>query len=183
MMRVLCPALLLGALSLGHAAPTGAAPYYPYTPGTRWTYTSGETQLVGPAVVHRGVRVVPVSHLYGGRTFSQDLLELRPDGSVWLRGVHAGGRLSWYTSPLNVYPPGPLSPGMTWQSATGGLTSRSRVTGLSPVELGGRTLNALAIRTELTTGGKTSTQTAYFVPTLGVVRYETADGSRVELRP
>jgi hypothetical protein len=30
-------------------------------------------------------------------------------------------------------------------------------------------------------GGQISVQTIYFVPGLGVVRYETADGSRIDL--
>lgn len=159
-----------------------AKPYYGYQLGARWTYTSGETQVVGPAVVHRGVNVTPVSHQYGSTTYTQDLLELRADGSVWLRGVNAGGRLTWFAAALNVYPPGPLSPGMAWSSGNGTLRLSSRVTGVSALRLSAGNFNALAIRTDTTTGGKVSSQTTYFVPTLGIVRYQTADGSVVDLQ-
>lgn len=171
------------AASQGATARGGTYPnYYPYAPGTHWTYSNGETQVVGPAVMHRGVRVVPVSHQFGGRTFTQDLLEYRADGSVWLRGVNTGGRLGWYAAPLNVYPPAPLVPGQRWSSGSGPLTSSSAVTGVAPIEVAGRRYNALSIRAETRAGGRVSVQTAYFVPGLGVVRVETADGGRIDLR-
>ncbi|GGL74396.1 hypothetical protein GCM10010840_10640 [Deinococcus aerolatus] len=173
--------LLLGNLA-GAAAQGRAYPeYYPHKSGTHWTYSNGETQVVGPAVTHRGVRVVPVSHQFGGKTFTQDLLEYRADGSVWLRGVNTGGRLGWYAAPLNIYPPAPLTPGQRWTSASGNMTVSSAVTGVATIETSGRRYNALSIRTETSAGGRVSVQTAYFVPGLGVVRFETADGSRVNL--
>lgn len=177
----LLPALLLGSLAWA-AAQSGAYPnYYPHASGIHWTYSNGETQVVGPAVTHRGVRVVPVSHQFGGQTFTQDLLEYCPDGSVWLRGVNVGGRLSWYAAPLNVYPPAPLVPGQRWSSGSGALKASSAVTGVAAVDAAGRKYNALRIRTETTLDGQVSVRTVYFVPGLGVVRHETADGSRAEL--
>ncbi|GHF31244.1 hypothetical protein GCM10017781_04340 [Deinococcus metalli] len=169
-------------LALPAAQAVTPAGYYPFAAGTRWSYSSGEQQVVGPAVVHRGVTVTPVSHQYGSTTYTQDLLELRADGSVWLRGVNASGRLTWFTSPLTVYPPGPLRPGMTWSSANGSVSLRARVTGTSAVTLSAGTFNALTIRTDMTQAGRVSTQTTYFVPTLGVVRYQTADGSVIDLQ-
>ncbi|UBV43601.1 hypothetical protein LAJ19_05140 [Deinococcus taeanensis] len=173
---------LLFAAATAAAAATLDAHYYPHKPGTRWTYASGETQVVGAPVTHRGVNVVPVSHQYGSTTYTQDLLEYRKDGSVWLRGVNAAGRLQWYAPPLMVYPPAPLAPGRTWQSATGPLRMKATVTGVAPLALTAGTFNALSIRTETTAGGKTSVQTSYFVPTVGIVRYETADGARIDLQ-
>ncbi|GAA0500918.1 hypothetical protein [Deinococcus depolymerans] len=170
---------LLCQAALG--APPVDSHYYPHRPGTRWTYSSGETQVVGVPITHRGVSVVPVSHQFGSTTYTQDLLEHRADGSVWLRGVNAGGRLTWYASPLNVYPAGPLSPGMTWTGSAGTLKTRSTVTGVAPLKLAGGTFNTLTIRTETTAGGRASVQTTYFVPTLGIVRYQTADGSVIDL--
>ncbi|SMB91763.1 hypothetical protein [Deinococcus hopiensis] len=169
--------LLSAALTQAHAAD-----YYPHTSGTSWTYTSGETQLVGTAVTYKGVRVVPVNHQYGGKTFTQDLLEYRADGSVWLRGLNLSGKLLWYSTPLNVYPPGPLAPGQRWQSGNPTLGSAGRVTGSGAVRVPAGTYNALVIRTDLTVGGQTSSQTTYFVPGLGVVRYAPGNGSPVDLR-
>ncbi|GGO22972.1 hypothetical protein [Deinococcus humi] len=173
--------LLLGSLAWAAAQGSGSPSYYPHTPGRHWTYSNGETQVVGPAVTHRGVRVVPISHQFGGKTFTQDLLEFRADGSVWLRGVHAGGRLGWYPAPLNVYPPAPLTPGQRWTSVSGTLKSSSAVTGVAAIDTAGGKYNALSIRTETSVGGQISVQTVYLVPGLGVVRYETADGSRIDL--
>ncbi|GAA5511749.1 hypothetical protein Dcar01_00462 [Deinococcus carri] len=178
MIRVL-PALLLLLASSALSAP--APDYYPRQPGTTWSYSSGETQVIAAPTTVRGVPVVPVGHQYGGQTYTQDLLEYRPDGSVWLRGVKAGDRLTWYAAPLNVYPPGPLRPGQRWQSGGGTLKSSSQVVGSEPVRVPAGTFNALVIRTDLMVGGRQSTQLTSFVPGIGVVRYQTADGSRIDL--
>lgn len=170
--------LLACAPAAGAATPSG---YYPQATGLRWSYSSGETQEIGTPAVYKGVRVIPVTHQYGSTVYTQDLLEYRADGSVWLRGVNAGGRVNWYTPPLNVYPPGPLTPGQTWSSASGALKSSSRVTGVEPLRVGKTSYNTLVIRTVLTSGGRQSIQLTYFVPTVGVVRYQTADGSQIDL--
>lgn len=175
------PALLLSALAWAAAQGKAYPDYYPSKSGTSWTYSSGETQVVGPPQTHRGVRVVPVSHQFGGKTFTQDLLEYRPDGSVWLRGVNAGGRLGWYAAPLKVYPPAPLTPGQRWFSGKGNLKSVSTVTGVAAINSGGRKYNALSVRTQTNAGGRISVQTTYFVPGVGIVRYETADGAQIDL--
>ncbi|UQN05568.1 hypothetical protein [Deinococcus sp. QL22] len=182
LMRV--AACLSSMLLLTCAPGAGAAPpsgYYPQKAGLRWTYSSGETQIVGAPAVFRGVRVIPVTHQYGSTVYTQDLMEYRADGSVWLRGVNAGGRVTWYTPPLNVYPPGPLTPGHTWSSSSGSLKSVSTVTGVEALRVGTTPYNALVIRTVLTSSGKQSTQLTYFVPSVGVVRYKTADGSKIDL--
>lgn len=75
---------------IGLSTPLAAAinaNYYPHAPGQSWTYANGETQLVGQPVTYKGIRVVPVNHQFGKILVRQDLLEYRPDGSVWLRGV------------------------------------------------------------------------------------------------
>ncbi|GGR82112.1 hypothetical protein [Deinococcus sedimenti] len=182
-MRSLLPLLFTALTVLPSAWAASLDPhYYPHRPGTRWTYSSGETQLVGAPVTHRGVTVVPLSHQFGSTTYSQDMLEYRPDGSVWLRGVNAAGRLSWYAAPLLVYPTGPLKPGQTWQSSTGTLRMTVTVTGVAPLKLAAGSFNALILRSETVTGGKASVQLSYFVPALGIVRYQTADGSTIDLQ-
>ena len=57
-----------------------------------------------------------------------------------------------------------------------------RVTGTAPLKLPAGNFNTLILRSETVTGGNTSVQLSYFVPALGIVRYETADGSRIDLR-
>ncbi len=181
-MRPLLP-LLLTALTVLPAAPAASVDpnYYPHRPGTRWTYANGETQVVGASLAYRGVTVTPVSHQFAGTTYSQDLLEYRADGSVWLRGVNSGGRLNWYAAPLLVYPAGPLKPGQSWTAQGAGLRMTVTVTGTAPLKLPAGNFNALILRSDTTTGGSTSVQLRYFVPALGVVRYQTADGSVIDL--
>jgi hypothetical protein len=178
--------LVLLALLLAPALAVNDS-YFPNTPGTQWRYSNGETQLTGKGRVIQGVNVVPVGHSVGGKLMSEDYLEYRPDG-VYLRGVQAGGKLNWYLPPLQVYPASPLTPGQVWTSATGsGLRLSGRVVGTQALRTQSGSFNALVVRSEVATGGtttgvqKSSTQYAYFVPGLGVVRYQTADGSTVDL--
>ena len=166
--------------------------YFPNAAGTRWRYSNGETQQTGRPRVIRGVNVVPLGHSVGGRLVAEDYLEYRADG-VYLRGVQAGGRLNWYTPPLQVYPASPLTPGQVWSSVTlGGLRLSGRVVGTQALRTQSGSYNALVVRSEVSAGAatvgtgatgvqNTSTQYAYFVPGLGVVRYQTADGSTVDL--
>lgn len=181
MTRRLIAVCLLLLLACAPALAQGAH-YYPHQPGRSWAYTSGETQVVASPTTYRGVQITPVSHQYGAQLLTQDLLEYRADGSVWLRGLKAGGRLTWYSNPLNVYPPGPLTPGQRWQSGGSTLKSVGRVLGTEAVRVPAGTYNAFVIRTDLTVGGRQSSQVTYFVPGLGVVRYVTADGSRIDLK-
>ena len=171
--------LLAGAWTLaGAASPTT---YYPYTAGKKWVYSSGEVQVVGAPRTVRGVAVTPVAHQVGGKTVSEDLLELRADG-VYLRGILAGGQVSaWYQPALLVYPSGPLTPGTRWESASGKVRLAGRVMGQQALSTASGRYNALVIRTDLTSSAGTSSQYQYFVPGVGTVRYATADGSSVDL--
>ena len=179
------PALATVLAALPSAVP---ADYFPNSPGRVWRYSNGEVQQTLAGRTVQGVRVVPLSHSVGKQLVSVDYLEYR-GGGVLLRGVQAGagGRLSWYPSPLVVYPPGPLLPGQSWSSASGGpngLRLSGQVMGIQPLTTGAGNFNALVIRNEVLIGSdarKSSTQYAYFVPGLGVVRYQTADGSTIDL--
>ncbi len=184
MRRLLFSLLLAVPLTLAWAAPSA---YFPNAAGTQWRYSNGETQQAGPPRVVQGVSVVPLSHSVGGRLVSEDLLEYR-SGAVYLRGVQAGGKLNWYSPPLQVYPASPLVPGQVWTSVTsGGLRLSGRVVGTQALRTQSGSYNALVVRSEVAAGTAaagvqtTSTQYAYFVPGLGVVRYQTADGSTVDL--
>lgn len=166
------PLFLLPLLGLSLAA---SSPYYPHQAGRSWTYANGETQVVGQPVTYRGVRVVPVNHQFGRILVRQDLMEYRPDGSVWMRGVHQSGKLHWYAQPLNVYPPGPLTVGQSWNSGPDQVT----VTGTAAVKTRLGTFNALVLAT--VPGGSKRAQFSYFVPSVGVVQYQTAEGTVVPL--
>ena len=165
------PVFLLVAVSLAAVN----SQYYPHQAGQSWTYGNGETQVVGKPVTYRGVNIIPVNHQFGKILVRQDLMEYRADGSVWMRGVHQNGKLQWYAQPLNVYPPGPLSVGQTWKSGQDSVT----VTGVKAVKTKAGTFNALVIAT--LPQGSTRPQLAYFVPTIGVVGYQTAEGTIVPL--
>ncbi len=163
----------LSAQVSAQAAPS-ASSYYPHATGQHWLYSNGELVVVGQPVRYKGVDVVPTNHQFGKALVSQELLEYRADGSVWLRGVNVGGKLSWYAQPLNVYPPGPLRVGQSWAIGRG----TSRVVGTGAVKNEAGTFNALIVSTEYP-GSRP--QWAYFVPSLGVVRFQTADGVIREL--
>ncbi|ADV68273.1 hypothetical protein [Deinococcus maricopensis] len=174
-------ALLASLAALGVAGAASTTSYYPYTAGKRWAYSNGEVQVVGAARTVRGLPVTPVAHQVGGKTVTEDLLEVRADG-VYLRGILAGGNVNaWYNPPLLVYPSGPLTPGTRWESASGRVRLAGRVMGQQALSTAGGRYNTLVIRTDLTTGAGTTTQYQYFVPGLGTVRYATADGSSIDL--
>jgi hypothetical protein len=179
------PAFTLVVLLLT-SAQAASDPYFPNATGTQWRYSNGETQQAGRPRTVQGVVVVPLSHSVGGRLVSEDYLEYTAAG-VYLRGVQAGGKLNWYTPPLQVYPASPLSPGQVWTSVTtAGLRLSGRVVGTQALRTQSGNYNALVVRNEVASGNaagvqNSSTQYAYFVPGLGVVRYQTADGSTVDL--
>ncbi|ULH16406.1 hypothetical protein MF271_07410 [Deinococcus sp. KNUC1210] len=183
-MRRLLPALVCFALWCPVAA-SSAGGYFPNTPGTLWRYSSGEVQQTMPARTVRGVQVIPLSHSVGTQLVSVDYLEYK-GGAVLLRGVQAGGRLNWYSPPLLVYP-GTLAAGQRWSSAssgTAGLRLSGQVLGAQPLTTALGSFNTLVIRNDVQSGTdakRVSTQFVYFVPGLGVVRYQAADGSTVDL--
>ncbi|MFC4456006.1 hypothetical protein [Deinococcus sonorensis] len=176
--RVFLLALAALPFSTLAAPPPG---YYPAQTGISWRYSNGETQRLEAARVVRGVTVTPLSHVLGGVTVSQDLMAYRPDG-VYLHGVQVGTRVSWYSPPLQVYPAAPLSPGQTWTSGTAALQLSGRVMGTQAIRTQAGSYNTLVIRSELrTSSGAGNVQYSYFVPGLGVVRYQGSDGGTVDL--
>ena len=158
--------------------------YYPSEAGMSWTYANGETQtLSGPREVLGAPRMV-LTHYFGGVPVSEEILEF--GAGVESHGTAAGGEVMAYTPPLTVYPPDPLQPGDTWQSTTtvGGvdITLSSEVLGLSGVRTPAGRFNALRIRqTTLTSSGGRTVLELFFVPTVGVVRFVTQDGTQIDL--
>ncbi len=167
------------ALMLSSAA-LASGNYFPNAPATTWRYSNGETQQIGQPTTIKGVSVIPTAHQVAGRTVSEDLLEYR-SGGVYLRGVRIGTQVIWYTPPLTVYPSSPLTLGQRWESSSGQVKLSSRVMGNEPLSLPAGNFNALLIRSDVSSGGGTSTQYTYFVPGLGVVRYQASGGQVVDL--
>ncbi|MFW5899508.1 MAG: hypothetical protein ACOCUN_03470 [Jiangellaceae bacterium] len=179
LLRGLAACLLLAG---GVAAAQGS--YYPDTPGISWTYSNGETQtLGGPREVVGGSHIV-LTHAFEGVPVSEEYLSF--DDGVRSHGTAAGGEVMAYDPPLLVYPPSPLEPGDTWESTTQvdgvDITLTGEVLGVEGIETPAGRFNALRLRqTTLTSSGGRTALDVYFVPTVGVVRFVTQDGTRVDL--
>jgi hypothetical protein len=158
--------------------------YYPSRSGVSWTYSNGETQtLSGPREVLGG-RYMILTHYFGGVPVSEEILAFQ--GGVTSFGTAAGGAIMPYAPPLTVYPPAPLAVGDAWQSTTsvGGveITLASEVIGLQGVRTPAGRFNALHLRqTTLTSSGGRTVLDLFFVPTVGVVRFVTQDGTQIDL--
>lgn len=178
--RSACAWLLLLVATSALAQPA----YYPSEAGLSWTYSNGETQtLSGPRDVGGAERMV-LTHYFGGVPVSEEVLAYG-DGVV-SHGTAAGGEVMTYRPPLTVYPPSPLRAGDTWQSTTtvGGIdiTLSSEVLGTAGVQTPAGRFNALRIRqTTLTSSGGRTVLELFFVPTVGVVRFLTQDGTTIDL--
>lgn len=177
--------LALLALVLLASWPALAQPYYPNVAGYSWTYSSGETQqLSGPREM-AGRQVMVLTHYFEGVPISEDYMEYTAQGVVSY-GSAAGGQVFMYDPALVVYPQEPLAQGMTWTGTTnlGGfnLTLSSEVVGLRGVATQAGRFNALLIRqTTLTSNGAQTVLDIYFVPAVGIVRFQTQDGSTIDL--
>lgn len=174
---------LLLALWLGGAA---AQDYYPSQAGASWTYSSGETQtLSGPRDVN-GRQVMVLTHFLGGVPVSEDYLDFASGVGVQSVGTASGGQVLRYSPPLQVYAPEPLAVGQQWQSTTEveglSITLTAEVLGMRGVRTSAGRFNALQIRQQtLTSSGARTVLDLFFVPTVGVVRFVTQDGTVVDL--
>lgn len=176
-------AALLFALLVGAAA--SAQSYYPAAAGYSWTYSSGETQsMTGPRDL-QGRSVMVLTHYLEGVPVSEDYLAYGADGVISY-GSASGEQLFPYDPPILVYPAEPLAPGSKWTSTTQlpgfSLTLDSEVVGLRGVATQAGRFNALLIRqTTLTSNGGQTLLDIYFVPTVGIVRFVTQDGTTIDL--
>lgn len=158
--------------------------YYPSDPGMSWTYSNGETQmLTGPRDVLGGSRMI-LTHYFTGVPVSEEILSF--SGGVVSHGTAAGGETMPYSPPLTVYPPSPLTVGDRWQSTTTvtgiDITLASEVLGLQGVRTPAGRYNALHLRqTTLTSSGGRTVLDLFFVPTVGIVRFVTQDGTQIDL--
>ena len=158
--------------------------YFPNVAGMSWTYSSGEAQILsGPRVVG-GMEVMVLTHYFEGVPISEDYLLYRDD--VLSVGTASGGELLLYEPALLVYANAPLQPGQQWQSTTEisglSITLSSEVLAIRGVQTQAGRFNALHIRQRtLTNSGASTTLDLFFVPSIGVVRYVTEDGTLVDL--
>ncbi len=175
-------AVALAVAAQAASAPTG---YYPAKAGLSWTYSSGETQqMSGPRKVD-GHEVMVLTHYLKGVPVSEDYLQYGPDGVKTL-GTAANGKVTLYPTPLTVYPAGPLQPGMQWQSTTKlpsfDITLSCEVVGIRGVKTQAGRFNALQIRQRtLTSNGAKTVMDVFFVPSVGIVRFVTQDGTTIDL--
>lgn len=177
---------LFAAAWLAFATCALAQGYYPSGDGLSWTYSSGETQVMqGPRDLD-GRRVMVLTHFFQGAPVTEDYLVYEEGAGVRSVGTASGGRTFAYEPPLVVWPPAPLAPGRTWQSTTEvaglSLTSSSEVLGLSGVNTSAGRFNAFHVRqVTLTSTGARTVLDLFFVPTVGIVRFVTQDGTTVDL--
>lgn len=159
--------------------------YYPQTPGTSWTYSSGETQTLSGPREFEGVQVMVLTHYFDGIPVSEDYLVFGEEG-VRSLGTASGGDIVSYIPPLQVYGPAPLSSGDRWESTTRvsgfEIQLTAEVLGISGVSTPAGRFNALQIRQVTTTTSGARTQLdLFFVPSVGVVRFVTNDGTAIDL--
>jgi hypothetical protein len=177
--------LLFAVLLLAGVAVSQQQAYYPNTPGTSWTYSSGETQTLSGPRDFEGVEVMVLTHYFDGLPVSEDYLVFGEEG-VRSLGTASGGDIVSYIPPLQVYGPAPLSVGQRWQSTTRvsgfEIQLTAEVLGLSGISTPAGRFNALQIRQATTTSSGAQTQLdLYFVPSVGVVRFVTNDGTAIDL--
>ncbi len=155
--------------------------YYPARIGLSWTYSNGETQEFDREQ-DGGLVLV---HYLGGSPVSEDYLRYGENG-VHTSGTAVGGQVLSYTPPLMVYPPAPMQVGQSWRSTTqiAGLeiSLNAEVVAVRGIETPVGRFNALHIRqqTITNTGGQTNLE-LFFVPSIGVVRWVTQDGTVIDL--
>lgn len=180
-----CVGLLASVLVLLSGVATAQQnDYYPSAPGLSWTYSNGETQILGGPREVLGGNYLVLTHYFAGVPVSEEFLAY--EGAVVSYGTAAGGDVMAYRPPLTVYPPAPLSVGDAWQSTTNvsglDITLASEVVGLQGVRTSAGRFNALHIRqTTLTSSGGRTVLDLFFVPTVGVVRFLTQDGTQIDL--
>ena len=176
-------ALLVLALFLASAA--FAQDYFPHRDGLSWTYSNGETQtLSGPQEI-AGEEVMVLTHVLDGNVVSKDYLGY-DDIGVFSYGTEAGGQTLLYDPPLTLYAGNSLQVGQSWQSATNvagiEITLAAEVVGMRGIRTELGRFNALQVRQRtFTNTGAQTTLDLYVVPGIGVVRFETQDGTTVDL--
>lgn len=180
MRRILLVSVLL-LLSFASARES----YFPSRPGLSWTYDNGSTQMLTETRNLDGVNVLVFVQYLDGTPVSEDYLEFTNTG-VYSHGTAIGGQVFRYDPPLTIYEGERLELGQSWQSTSRmndiAITLSAEVIGVRGVDTPAGRFNALHIlqRTSTSTGARTELN-LYFVPTVGVVRWVTQDGTVIDL--
>ena len=164
---------------------TAQEAYYPATPGLTWTYSNGETQSLSGPRDFGGQSALVLLHSLQGAPINEDYL-VYDEGGVRLLGTAASGETVNYTPPLTVYPPSPLEVGQTWSSTARlqglEISLSFEVLGVGGVQTPAGRFNALQIRQQtITSSGGQTFLDLFFVPTVGIVRTVTQDGTTIDL--
>ena len=163
----------------------GQDSYYPSRDGLSWTYSNGETQVLsGPRDV-AGREVMVLTHFLDGNPISEDYLDFTEHG-VYSLGTVAGGQFLRYDPPLIVYSGERLQVGQEWKSTARvdgfEITLAAEVVGVRGVQTEAGRFNALQVRQQtITSTGAQTILDLFFVPTVGVVRFVTQDGTVIDL--
>jgi hypothetical protein len=177
--------LVMVALALSLALAGARESYFPNRDGLSWTYDNGQMQvLTGPTEIGGQTVMVLVNYLQG-QPVSEEYLVFHERG-VYFMGTSAAGQLLVYDPPLLLYQASPLQVGQSWRSTTRvqgiEITLTAEVVGVRGVQTPAGRFNTLHIRqqTITSTGGQTALD-LFFVPTVGIVRFVTQDGTAVDL--
>ena len=202
--RHCCGWILLGWLAWGGTLSLAQNSYFPSQAGTRWYYDNGEVQqlrpIADPALWLPSLAMLPIpeseqaqlkalDYSLEDTVLSSDVLAFHSSG-VWLLGHSSGGEVLRYSQPMQLYGTPPLQPGQVWQSSAALLDGersltqvqwQSEVLAVRAVTTEAGRFNALVLRQASYSEGLTQQRDLYFVPSLGVVRWQEADGRVVML--
>ena len=159
--------------------------YYPSRAGLSWTYSNGETQTLSGPSSFAEQDVTVLLHLLQGQPVAEDYL-IYDEAGARLLGTAAGGQVLSYTPALTLYPPPPLQVGQTWKSTAKvndlDISLAFEVLSVTGVKTPAGRFNALQIRqqTITSTGGQTFLD-MFFVPSIGIVRTVTQDGTQIDM--
>lgn len=179
-MRILLVCLVwLSALALAQEA------YYPAREGLAWTYSNGETQAFEGVKAVAGQSTQVLVHYLQGMPISEDYLIYDANG-VRSVGTAAGGQTLIYEPFLTFFPAPPLAVGQTWTSTTKvsnfDISVTAEVLAVRGVQTQAGRFNALQIRQQtITSTGAQTVLDLFFVPSIGIVRWITQDGTSIDL--
>lgn len=180
-----------------------ARDYFPHNDGMRWTYDNGEIQeLSGPyrladiaADFGRSVEtafadyeVMKLSKYLGDILVSEDFLIYEEAAVYSVASNFLGSSQYWYNPPMLLYQGNRWHIEDSWESVSNILDDRLQITLTShivatqAVETPVGRFNAWVIRQDsFNNKGVQNVLELYFVPTIGIVRFQTMDGSAVNL--